>query len=188
LSTYNKTVFTKAGVATDNPPLKTYAEFQQTAKTLVDKGGVQAAIWPSTTSGFYQPCFDYYQLLIAQTGGKGLIDNNEPHFNTPRTAWEWPLSGKAYTTRTWHPRSRTRATRSATRRPRWRFEDKVSRRHWDAQPAMGRSRSAARRTRICSRQIRIYRIARVGSDKGSNKGYPEICGTTERQRRAPHLV
>jgi multiple sugar transport system substrate-binding protein len=80
---YNKTVFTKAGIATDAPPLKTYAEFQQTAKTLVDKGGVQAAIWPSTTSEFYQPWFDYYPLLIAQTGGKGLIDNNEPQFTTP---------------------------------------------------------------------------------------------------------
>jgi multiple sugar transport system substrate-binding protein len=80
---YNKTVFTKAGIATDNPPLKTYAEFQQTAKTLVDKGGVKAAIWPSTTSEFYQPWFDYYPLLIAQTGGKGLIDNGEPQFNTP---------------------------------------------------------------------------------------------------------
>jgi multiple sugar transport system substrate-binding protein len=80
---YNKTVFEKAGIATDNPPLKTYAEFQQTAKALVDKGGVQAAIWPSPTSEFYQPWFDYYPLLIAQTGGKGLIDNGEPQFTTP---------------------------------------------------------------------------------------------------------
>jgi multiple sugar transport system substrate-binding protein len=80
---YNKTVFAKAGIATDNPPLKTYAEFQQTAKTLVDKGGVQAAIWPSPTSEFYQPWFDYYPLLIAQTGGKGLIENGEPQFTTP---------------------------------------------------------------------------------------------------------
>jgi multiple sugar transport system substrate-binding protein len=80
---YNKTVFTKAGIASDSPPLKTYADFTQTAKTLVAKGGVQAAIWPSPTSEFYQPWFDYYPLLIAETGGKGLIDNGEPQFSTP---------------------------------------------------------------------------------------------------------
>jgi multiple sugar transport system substrate-binding protein len=80
---YNKAVFTKAGVATDSPPLKTYADFTQTAKTLVEKGGVQAAIWPSPESQFFQPWFDYYPLLIAQTGGKGLIENGEPQFTTP---------------------------------------------------------------------------------------------------------
>ena len=80
---YNKDVFTKAGIATDNPPLKTYAQFLDTAKTLVAKGGVQAAIWPSPTSEFYQPWFDYYPLLISQSGGKGLIENGEPQFTTP---------------------------------------------------------------------------------------------------------
>ena len=80
---YNKDVFTKAGIATDNPPLKTYAQFLETAKTLVAKGGVQAAIWPSPTSEFYQPWFDYYPLLISQSGGKGLIENGEPQFTTP---------------------------------------------------------------------------------------------------------
>ena len=80
---YNKTVFEAAGIATDNPPLGTYAEFLATAKTLVEKGGVQAAIWPSPESQFFQPWFDYYPLLIAQTGGKGLIENGEPQFTTP---------------------------------------------------------------------------------------------------------
>jgi multiple sugar transport system substrate-binding protein len=79
---YNKDVFTKAGIATADPPLKTYAQFLETAKTLVAKGGVQAAIWPSPTSEFYQPWFDYYPLLIAATG-KGLIENGEPQFTTP---------------------------------------------------------------------------------------------------------
>ena len=80
---YNKKVFTAAGIATDNPPLKTYAEFLTTAKTLVDKGGVQAAIWPSPESQFFQPWFDYYPLLIAQTGGKGFVEDGEPQFTTP---------------------------------------------------------------------------------------------------------
>lgn len=80
---YNKTVFSTAGIATEDPPLKTYAEFLATAKTLVDKGGVQAAIWPSPESQFFQPWFDYYPLLIAQTGGKGLVENGEPQFTTP---------------------------------------------------------------------------------------------------------
>jgi multiple sugar transport system substrate-binding protein len=80
---YNKKVFSTAGIATDDPPLKTYAEFLTTAKALVDKGGVQAAIWPSPESQFFQPWFDYYPLLIAQTGGKGLVENGEPQFTTP---------------------------------------------------------------------------------------------------------
>ncbi|HEY5474492.1 MAG TPA: extracellular solute-binding protein [Candidatus Limnocylindrales bacterium] len=79
---YNKTVFTKAGLATDNPPLKTYADFLATAKTLVAKGGVQAAIWPSPSADFYQPWFDFYPLFIAQSGGKALVEGGEPLFTT----------------------------------------------------------------------------------------------------------
>jgi multiple sugar transport system substrate-binding protein len=80
---YNKKVFAKAGLATDNPPLKTYAEFLATAKTLVAKGGVQAAIWPSPTAEFYQPWFDFYPLFIAQSGGKQLVEGGEPQFTSP---------------------------------------------------------------------------------------------------------
>jgi multiple sugar transport system substrate-binding protein len=80
---YNKTVFTKAGIPTDSPPLKTYDEFLATAKTLVAKGGVQAAIWPSPTSEFFQPWFDFYPLFIAQSGGKQLVEGGEPQFTSP---------------------------------------------------------------------------------------------------------
>ncbi|MGZ3382023.1 MAG: extracellular solute-binding protein [Isosphaeraceae bacterium] len=79
---YNKTVFAKAGLPTDNPPLKTYAEFLATAKTLVDKGGVQAAIWPAPTSEFFQPWFDFYPLFIAQTGGTPLVVKGDPQFTS----------------------------------------------------------------------------------------------------------
>lgn len=80
---YNKTVFAKAGLATDKPPLKTYDEFLATAKTLVAKGGVEAAIWPSPASEFYQPWFDFYPLFIAQSGGKALVEAGEPLFTNP---------------------------------------------------------------------------------------------------------
>ena len=78
---YNKTIFAKAGLATDNPPLKTYADFLATSTTLVAKGGVQAAIWPSPASDFFQPWFDFYPLYIAQSGGKQLVANGVPQFN-----------------------------------------------------------------------------------------------------------
>ena len=68
---------------TDNPPLKTYDEFLATAKTLVAKGGVQAAIWPAPTAEFYQPWFDFYPLFIAQSGGKQLVEGGEPQFTSP---------------------------------------------------------------------------------------------------------
>lgn len=79
---YNKTVFKTAGIATDKPPLSTYADFLATAQTLVAKGGVQAAIWPSPTSEFYQPWFDFYPLFAAETGGKHLVENGAPMFDT----------------------------------------------------------------------------------------------------------
>lgn len=79
---YNKTVFQKAGIDTTNPPLKTYAQFLSTAQTLVAKGGVQAAIWPSPTSEYFQPWFDFYPLFIAESGGKQLVENNQPQFDS----------------------------------------------------------------------------------------------------------
>jgi len=80
---YNKDVFAKAGLDTENPPLETYDEFLATAKTLVAKGGVKAAIWPAPSSEFFQPWFDFYPLFIAQSGGKQLVENGEPQFAGP---------------------------------------------------------------------------------------------------------
>src|SRR6202023_3393708 len=77
---YNKDIFTKAGIDATNPPLKTYAEFLSTAQAVVSKGGAKAAIWPSPTSEFYQPWFDFYPLFIAQTNGKLLVDKGAPQF------------------------------------------------------------------------------------------------------------
>jgi multiple sugar transport system substrate-binding protein len=79
---YNKKVFAKAGLDADNPPLATYDEFLRTAKTVVDKGGVQAAIWPAPSSEFFQSWFDFYPLFIAETG-KQLVEGGQAQFNTP---------------------------------------------------------------------------------------------------------
>jgi multiple sugar transport system substrate-binding protein len=77
---YNKDIFQKAGLSVTDPPLKTYADFLNTSATLVSKGGVKAAIWPSTASDFYQPWFDFYPLFVAQTNGKLLVDKGVPQF------------------------------------------------------------------------------------------------------------
>ncbi|MGH2816330.1 MAG: extracellular solute-binding protein [Actinomycetota bacterium] len=79
---YNKDVFAKAGLDADKPPLATYQEFLATSKTLVDKGGVKAAIWPAPSSEFFQSWFDFYPLFIAETG-KQLVEGGQPQFNTP---------------------------------------------------------------------------------------------------------
>jgi multiple sugar transport system substrate-binding protein len=79
---YNKKVFAKAGLNADKPPLATYQDFLATAKTLVDKGGVKAAIWPAPSSEFFQSWFDFYPLFIAETG-KQLVVDGQPQFNSP---------------------------------------------------------------------------------------------------------
>ncbi|HEX8969183.1 MAG TPA: extracellular solute-binding protein, partial [Chloroflexota bacterium] len=80
---YNKDLFQKAGLDATHPPLATYADFLSTSATLVSKGGVKAAIWPSPTSEFYQPWFDFYPLFLAQSNGKRLVENGEPQFASP---------------------------------------------------------------------------------------------------------
>jgi multiple sugar transport system substrate-binding protein len=79
---YNKDVFQKAGIDVANPPLKTYAQFLSTSQAVVAKGGVRAAIWPSPTSEFYQPWFDFYPLFIAQSGGKQLVQSKQAQFDS----------------------------------------------------------------------------------------------------------
>ena len=76
---YNKAVFEEAGLDPDNPPLATYDEFLATAQTLVDEGGVQAAIWPSPAGEFFQPWFDFYPMYIAQSG-LSLVEDGQATF------------------------------------------------------------------------------------------------------------
>ena len=76
---YNRGIFEEAGLDPDNPPLATYDEFLATAQTLVDEGGVQAAIWPSPAGEFFQPWFDFYPTYIAQSG-LALVEDGEATF------------------------------------------------------------------------------------------------------------
>jgi len=80
---YNKDVFAAAGLDPENPPLSTYDDFLATSQTLVDKGGVQAAIWPAASNEFFQSWFDFYPLFIAASDGKQLVDNGQSQFTDP---------------------------------------------------------------------------------------------------------
>ncbi|WP_314176551.1 extracellular solute-binding protein [Streptomyces winkii] len=80
---YNKDVFSKAGLDPDKPGLTTYKEFLATSQKLVDKGGVKAAIWPSPSSEFFQSWFDFYPLFTAESGGKQLLEDGKAQFNGP---------------------------------------------------------------------------------------------------------
>ncbi|MGH9246438.1 MAG: extracellular solute-binding protein [Acidimicrobiales bacterium] len=76
---YNRAMFQQAGLDPDNPPLGTYDEFLETARTLVSTGGARAAIWPSPTSEFFQNWFDFYPLFIAESG-RQLVEDGEATF------------------------------------------------------------------------------------------------------------
>ncbi|MEP6798013.1 MAG: extracellular solute-binding protein [Lapillicoccus sp.] len=80
---YNKDMFAKAGLPTDNPPLKTYADFLATSEKLVSSGAAQAAIWPAPTSEFFQSWFDFYPLYAAESGGKQIMADGKATFDSP---------------------------------------------------------------------------------------------------------
>ncbi|HEX2361249.1 MAG TPA: extracellular solute-binding protein [Jiangellaceae bacterium] len=77
---YNKALFTKAGLDAENPPLSTYEEFLETARTLVSSGAAPYAIWPAPTSEFFQSWFDFYPMFAAETGGTLLVEDGESQF------------------------------------------------------------------------------------------------------------
>src|SRR5689334_18636087 len=79
---YNKTEFAKAGISTTDPPLGTYAQFLDTAKKLVSSGAAKYAIYPSPSSQFFQPWFDFYPMYAAESGGKQLIENKKATFDS----------------------------------------------------------------------------------------------------------
>ncbi|MDQ0210515.1 extracellular solute-binding protein [Arthrobacter bambusae] len=79
---YNKDLFAKAGLNPANPKLGTQQEFLDTARTLVKSGATQTAIWPSPTSDFYQPWFDFYPFYAASTQGTQLLKDGKSTFDS----------------------------------------------------------------------------------------------------------
>jgi multiple sugar transport system substrate-binding protein len=79
---FNKTEFAKAGISTTAPPLSTYAQFLDTAKKLVSSGAAKYAIYPSPSSQFFQPWFDFYPMYAAESGGKQLVENKKATFDS----------------------------------------------------------------------------------------------------------
>jgi multiple sugar transport system substrate-binding protein len=79
---YNKKVFAKAGISTTKPPLGSYAEFLATAKKLVSSGAAKYAIYPSPSSQFFQPWFDFYPMYAAESGGKQLVEDKKATFDS----------------------------------------------------------------------------------------------------------
>ena len=79
---YNKQAFTKAGISITNPPLGSYTEFLASAKKLVTSGAAKYAIYPSPSSQFFQPWFDFYPMYAAQSGGKQLVENKKATFDS----------------------------------------------------------------------------------------------------------
>ena len=74
---YNKAIFQKAGIDPNNPDLSTYDKFLAAAQKIKSSGAAPYAIYPTPTSEFFQPNFDYLPLLAAQTGGKTFIENGK---------------------------------------------------------------------------------------------------------------
>lgn len=74
---YNKDIFAKAGLDPNNPKLSTYADFLATSEKIVSSGAAKFAIYPSPTSEFFQPNFDFLPLYAAETKGKSIIENDK---------------------------------------------------------------------------------------------------------------
>lgn len=80
---YNKKLFKKAGLDPEHPKLSTYEDFLTSSRKIVRSGAAKAAIWPAPSSEFFQSWFDFYPSFIAESGGRQLIEDGKPKFDTP---------------------------------------------------------------------------------------------------------
>ncbi|MBG0738568.1 sugar ABC transporter substrate-binding protein [Paeniglutamicibacter antarcticus] len=78
---YNKDLFTKAGLDPENPKLGTESELLDTARTLVNSGAAQKAIWPSPAGDYFQSWFDFYPFYAANSKGTQLIEDGKATFD-----------------------------------------------------------------------------------------------------------
>jgi multiple sugar transport system substrate-binding protein len=100
---FNKKLFQQAGLNPDGSSLSSYAGFLDAARKLVAAKVAQTAIWPSPSNEFFQPWFDFYPLFAAESGGKQLVADGKPTFNSPegeavvklwRTLYDESLAGR----------------------------------------------------------------------------------------------
>lgn len=78
---YNKDLFKKAGLDPEHPQLATQQQFLDAARTIVKSGAAQTAVWPSPSSDFYQPWFDFYPFYAAATSGTQLVKDGKATFD-----------------------------------------------------------------------------------------------------------
>lgn len=77
---FNKDLFEEAGLDPEDPGMNTHESFLEGCRTIVESGAAPAAIWPSPTSEFFQPWFDFYPMYIAQTDGAQLVEDGAATF------------------------------------------------------------------------------------------------------------
>jgi multiple sugar transport system substrate-binding protein len=80
---YNKKLFAKAGLDPEKPKLSTYGDFLDSSRKIVRSGAAKAAIWPAPSSEFFQAWYDFYASFIAESGGKPLVRDGRPQFDSP---------------------------------------------------------------------------------------------------------
>ncbi|MFC4496196.1 extracellular solute-binding protein [Streptomyces ovatisporus] len=80
---YNKKLFRKAGLDPEHPKLSTYDDFLDSSRRIVRSGAAKAAIWPAPSSEFFQSWYDFYASFIAESGGKQLVKDGKPQFDSP---------------------------------------------------------------------------------------------------------
>ena len=79
---YNRQLFARAGLDPANPQLRSYADVLTAARRLVASRAAPVAIWPAPTSEFFQSWFDFYPLYAAETGGRQLVEQGRPTFDS----------------------------------------------------------------------------------------------------------
>lgn len=93
---YNKDLFTKAGIDPEKPDMDTFDKFTAASQKIVSSGAAKAAIWPSPTSEFFQPWFDFYPVYLAQTGGTNFVVDNKATFNDDNGEAVWDFFHTLY--------------------------------------------------------------------------------------------